>query len=166
MGFSPTGGVMMATRSGDLDPGVLLHLLERPGGSPQQLSELVNREAGLLGVSGRSADMRQLLELRAVDPRADQAIRMFCRSVRMAIGALAAELAGLDLLVFTGGIGERAPALRQEICLGLEHLGLPPAGREGLQSAEGGRTRVLVVPTDENRVIARETWELLRRQEG
>ena len=161
MGFSPSGGVMMATRSGDLDPGLLLHLLERPGGSAEQLSRLVNREAGLLGVSGRSADMRQLLELRSVDHRADQAIRMFCRSVRMAIGALAAELGGLDLLVFTGGIGERAPALRQEICRGLEYLGLPAAGGDGLPAAGEGGARILVVPTDENLVIARETWGLL-----
>ena len=159
MGFTPTGGVMMGTRSGDLDPGVLLHLLDRPGWDGARVTHLVNRDAGLLGVSGVTADMRRLLELRANDARADQAVRMFCRSVRQAIGALATELGGLDLLVFTGGIGERSSTVRREICEGLEHLGVPPAG-EGA-SANGATVRVRVVPTDENRMIARQTWTVM-----
>jgi acetate kinase len=154
MGFTPTGGIMMGTRSGDLDPGALLHLLDLPGWDRARLSRLVNREAGLLGVSGVSADMRRLLELRESDDRADLAVRMFCRSVRMAIGALATELGGLDLLVFTGGIGEHSPGIRREICEGLEHL--------GVSSAEGAGVRV--VPTDENLMIARRTRNLLFRE--
>jgi len=163
MGFTPTGGVVMGTRSGDLDPGVLLHLLGRPGWDCARLAGLVNHEAGLLGVSGRSADMRRLLELRGAEPDADQAVRMFCRSVRMAIGALAAELGGLDLLVFTGGIGERASSIRREICEGLDHLGVVCA--EGA-SHPTGRTsaRVRVVPTDENLMIARHTRNLVFRE--
>jgi acetate kinase len=164
MGFTPTGGVVMGTRSGDLDPGVLLHLLDRPGWDAARLDRLVNREAGLLGVSGLSADMRRLLELRASDADADQAIRMFCRSVRKAIGALATDLGGLDLLVFTGGIGERAPTVRREICEGLEHLGVLAADGESPVAAGSGTVRVRVVPTQENLMIARQTRNLLFRE--
>jgi len=159
MGLTPIGGVMMGTRSGDLDPGVLLQLLERPGWDLERVARLVNHEAGLLGVSGESADMRRLLELRPTDPRADQAIAMYCRSVRKAIGALAAELGGLDLLVFTGGIGEHAHQVRREICAGLEHLGVrcDEAGSGDSSAA----ARVRVVSTHENLIIARQTWSLL-----
>ena len=160
MGFSPSGGVMMGTRSGDLDPGVLLHLLDQEWDGAR-LARLVNREAGLLGVSGLSADMRRLLELRELDAHADQAVTMFCRSVRRAIGALAAELGGLDLLVFTGGIGERAPAVRREICQGLEHLGVLPGEDGEPRSSDGAPCSVRVVPTNENLMIARQTWNLL-----
>jgi acetate kinase len=161
MGFTPSGGVMMATRSGDLDPGVLLHLLERGGWDGARLARLINHEAGLLGVSGLSADMRRLLELRDSNAHADQAVTMFCRSVRKAIGALATDLGGLDLLVFTGGIGERAPAVRREICQGLEHLGVLP-GEDGEPRSSGGAPcSVRVVSTDENLMIARQTWNLL-----
>ena len=161
MGFTPSGGVMMGTRSGDLDPGVLLHLLDHGGWDGARLARLVNREAGLLGVSGLSADMRRLLELRGVDSRADQAVTMFCRSVRKAIGALTAELGGLDLLVFTGGIGERAPAVRREICQGLEYLGVVPGAEDESPPSGGTHCKVRVVPTNENLVIARQTWNLL-----
>jgi len=164
MGFTPTGGVVMGTRSGDLDPGVLVHRLGRPGWDPARVDRLVNHEAGLLGISGRSADMRRLLELRGADPDADQAVRMFCRSVRMAIGALATELGGLDLLVFTGGIGERAPAVRREICEGLEHLGVVCAEDASPPSRGRASARVRVVPTDENLMIARQTRSLLFRE--
>jgi len=159
MGLTPIGGVMMGTRSGDLDPGVLLQLLERPGWDPERVARLLTHEAGLLGVSEASADMRRLLELRATDPRADQAIAMYCRSVRMAIGALAAELGGLDLLVFTGGIGEHAHEVRREICEGLDHLGV--SGAEAGSAQSSGAARVRVVATNENLVIARHTWSLL-----
>jgi acetate kinase len=159
MGLTPIGGVMMGTRSGDLDPGVVLRLLERPGWDLERVARLLTHEAGLLGVSEASADMRRLLELRAADPRADQAIAMYCRSVRMAIGALAAELGGLDLLVFTGGIGEHAHEVRREICEGLDHLGV--RGAEAGSADSPGAARVRVVATNENLVIARHTWNLL-----
>lgn len=161
MGFTPTGGVMMGTRSGDLDPGVLLHLLEHEGWDAARLTRLVNHEAGLLGVSGQSADMRLLLERRPHDAHADQAIAMYCASARKAIGALAAELGGLDLLVFTGGIGERSPTLRHEICQGLAHLGIDAAAAQAAASSSEARARVRVVPTNENLMIARQTWHVL-----
>jgi acetate kinase len=161
MGFTPTGGVMMGTRSGDLDPGVLLHLLDHGGWDATRLARLVNHEAGLLGVSGISADMRRLLELRGRDTHADQAVTMYCRSVRKAIGALASELGGLDLLVFTGGIGERASAVRREICQGLEHLGVLHAEEGAIPASTRRSARVRVVPTNENLIIARQTWDLL-----
>jgi len=164
MGLTPSGGVMMSTRSGDLDPGVVLALLERFGGDLVRVAELLSQDSGLLGVSGSSADMRRLLELRHTDPHADQAVRMFCRSVRKAIGALATELAGLDLLVFTGGIGEHAPAVRSEICRGLAHLGVPVGAEGASRSLPGAAVRV--VPTHENRVIARQTWDLLFAEPG
>ncbi len=164
MGLTPIGGVMMGTRSGDLDPGVLLHLLEHHHWDGPRVARLVTCEAGLLGVSEQSSDMRRLLELRGTDPRADQAVTMFCRSVRKAIGALATELGGLDLLVFTGGIGERAPEVRREICAGLEHLGVSSAEGESAAFPSQATARVRVVPTDENLIIARQTWNLLFRR--
>jgi acetate kinase len=163
MGLTPIGGVMMGTRSGDLDPGVLLHLLEHSDWEGARVAHLVTREAGLLGVSEQNADMRRLLELRPTDSRADQAITMFCRSVRKAIGALATELGGLDLLVFTGGIGEHAPEVRREICEGLEHLGVFSAEGESPVSPSQATARVRVVPTNENLIIARQTYNLLFR---
>ena len=108
MGFTPAGGLMMGTRPGDLDPGVLLYLLAERGMTPAALNELVNREAGLLGVSGTSADMRDLLERESADAHAAEAVALFCYQARKYLGALAAVLGGLDTLVFTGGIGEHA----------------------------------------------------------
>ncbi len=148
MGFTPTGGIVMGTRSGDLDPGVLVHLLAAEGYDAASLEHLVNYESGLLGLSGTSSDMRALLGAReAGDPRADLAIRVFCRTVRKQVGAYAAVLGGLDTLVFTGGIGEHAAEVRDEICAGLEFL---------------GPLTVLVVPTDEDRMIARHAATLMR----
>ena len=115
MGLTPTGGVMMGTRCGDLDPGVMIFLQRHGFAAADDLETLVNRQSGLLGVSGMSSDVRQLLETRS-RPEADLALRMFCYRVRQAIAAMAAALGGVDLLVFTGGIGEHAEVLRQEIC--------------------------------------------------
>jgi len=115
MGLTPTGGVMMGTRTGDLDPGVMLFLSRHGFAKPEELETLVNRKSGLLGISGTSSDVRQLIETRA-QPASDLALRMFCYQVRKTIASMAAALAGIDLLVFTGGIGENAEALRHEIC--------------------------------------------------
>ena len=112
MGLTPTGGMMMGTRSGDLDPGVLLYLLKAKGYDAARLARLVEDESGLLGVSGTTSDMKRLQEIAATDPRAAQAIEMFCYQARKQIGALASALGGLDLLVFTGGIGERSAEVR------------------------------------------------------
>jgi acetate kinase len=162
MGFTPAGGVMMGTRTGDLDPGVLLHLLGQPGWDAARLERLVNREAGLLGVSGLTQDMKTLLAARDREPAAALAVALFCYQVRKQVGALAAALGGLDTLVFTGGIGERAAPVRHDVCRGLEHLGiqLDPARNEAHAdtiSAPGARCAVRVIPTNEHLMIARHT---------
>ena len=166
MGFTPTGGLVMGTRSGDLDPGVLLYLLQVQGMSPAALNQLVNRQAGLLGVSGASADMRDLLEREAADPRAAEAIELFCYQAKKFLGALAAVLGGLETLVFTGGIGEHAAPVRQCICAGLEFLGvaLDPRRNEvgaSIISREGSPVTVRVMATDEDLMIARHTARLI-----
>src|SRR5262249_6888069 len=118
MGLTPTGGFIMGTRSGDLDPGVLLYLL-RQGWTTERLAAGLDRESGLAGVSALTSDMKTLLERRATDPQAAQAVEMFCYQVRKFVGAFTTAVGGLDTLVFTGGIGERAAAVRSEICAGL-----------------------------------------------
>jgi len=161
MGLTPTGGFMMSTRTGDLDPGVSLALL-RTGYTADQLEKMLTRESGLLGVSAGSSDIKTLLEKRREDPLADQAIQMFCYRVRKFIGAYAAVLGGLDTLVFTGGIGEHAAPVREEICQGLEFLGIEISSKLNAQhaeiiSAKTSRCTVRVIPTDEDLMIARHT---------
>ncbi len=172
MGLTPTGGLVMATRSGDVDPGVLLYMLRRHATGNESapdadaLEHAVDVRGGLLGLSGTSADIRQLLAIRDHDARAAMAVAVFCHSARKHLGALAAVLGGLDLLVFTGGIGANSPEIRGEICIGLEHLGASLDDRQNrsasaLISAPGAGYEVLVVPTDEERVIAGHVTELL-----
>ena len=161
MGLTPTGGFMMSTRSGDLDPGVLIHL-QRRGWTAEMLETMLDRKSGLVGVSAISSDMKTLLEKRAADSRAALAVEMFCYQVRMWIGAFAAALGGLDTLVFTGGIGERSPEVRAEVCDGLGFLGVivdpvKNSSHAEVISAGGGGCTVRVVPTDEDLVIARHT---------
>jgi acetate kinase len=166
MGFSPTGGLVMGTRSGDLDPSVPLFLLEEWGLTPTQVSDLVNKQAGLLGVSGTSADMRDLLELGASDPHAAEAVALFCYQARRFLGALAAALGGLDALIFTGGIGEHSSTVRERICEGLGFLGIrldPDRNAEHAPviSHDGDPVTVRVIPTDENLMVARHTRQLI-----
>lgn len=161
MGLTPTGGLMMGTRTGDLDPGVLLHLLAA-GADAGSLARIVNRESGLLGVSGRSADVKTLLAARSQDADAAMAIDMFCYHARKAVGALTAAMGGLDTLVFTGGIGEHAAPVRAQICGPLAHLGVlldEPRNNSAAAviSAVGSPVTVRVVPTQEERMIARHT---------
>jgi acetate kinase len=167
MGFTPAGGVMMGTRTGDLDPGVCLYLLRQKGYSASQLDDLVNDRSGLLGVSGLSSDMKTLLDAGAENPKAALAVELFCFQVRKAIGALAAVLGGLDTLVFTGGIGERAASVRSEICSGLDFLGvsLDPEKNEAsadVISSDDASCFVRVMQTKEELIIARHTYKLLR----
>jgi acetate kinase len=173
MGLTPIGGLAMGTRSGDLDPGVLLYLLEERGLSPPKIGELINRRAGLLGVSETSADMRDLLSREANDSRAVEAVTLFCYQAKKFLGALAAALGGLDTLVFTGGIGEHAAPVRWRICEGLEFLGIqldPDRNAEhaSIISRDGTPMTVRVIPTDENLMIALHTRELVKptSQEG
>src|ERR1051326_3495143 len=166
MGFTPTGGIMMGTRSGDLDPGVLVYLLEAQGTSPAALNRLVNEEAGLLGVSGLSGDMRDLLGKESSHPRAADAVAVFCYLARKSVGALVAALGGLDTLIFTAGIGEHAAPVRERICEGLEFLGLEldverNARHAPIVSRDGSRVVVRVMQTEEDLMIARHVRHLL-----
>lgn len=168
MGFTALDGLAMGTRPGQIDPGVVLYLLQHDGLDADAVADLLYRRSGLLGLSGISHDMRQLLA--SDDPRAAQAIDYFCARIRQEIGGLAAALGGLDGLVFTGGIGENAAAIRARVCEGMGWIGLRlDAGRNatgaqdtGTQQAgvrdigaTGAAVRVLVIPADEERVIAR-----------
>jgi acetate kinase len=167
MGLTPTGGLVMGTRTGDLDPGVLLYLMRSRGDDGAKLDALVNHESGLLGISGTTPDMKALLAARSTDPRAALAVDMFCAVARKTIGAFATVLGGLDSLVFTGGIGEHAPEIRAGICRGLEHLGvhLDPARNAaggGAIEGEGAACAVRVVATDEEKMIARHVERAIR----
>jgi acetate kinase len=166
MGLTPTGGVMMGTRSGDLDPGILLYLMQAKEAGFEQLARLVNHEAGLLGMSNLSSDMQILLDKRESEPQVAQAVELFCYELRKQIGALTAVLGGLDTLVFTGGIGERAAPVRWEVCQGLAYLGLElDAQRNKAHARVISSTQsvccVRVVPTNEELMIARHTCALL-----
>jgi acetate kinase len=165
MGFTPTGGLVMGTRTGDLDPGVLLHMLLSTGMAPAEVSELVNREAGLLGVSGESADMRDLLSREEHEPHAAEAISLFCYQAKKFLGALAAVLGGLDTLVFTGGIGAHAAPVRWRICEGLGFLGIRLVPRRNaahapIISCDDNPVTVRVMRTNEDLMIARRTRPL------
>jgi len=172
MGFTPTGGLVMGTRSGDLDPGVMLYLLEERRLDAAALSTLVNKQAGMLGVSGASSDMQDLLDKEVNDKRAAEAVALFCYSAKKYLGALVAALGGLDALVFTGGIGEHAAPVRERVCAGLGFLGIDidPA-RNGANapiiSRDGASVPVRVIKTNEDLMIARHTYNLMsQRQRG
>ncbi len=166
MGFSPTAGLVMSTRSGDVDPGILLHLLQGEGMTPAALATMLAKESGLLGLSGTSGDMRDLLAREGADAAAALAVEVFCYRARAYVGAYAATLGGLDALVFTGGIGEHAPAVRARVCAGLEHLGVvldPEANATGAPVVSGAtsRVRVRVIPTNEELMLARHAAALV-----
>jgi acetate kinase len=169
MSFTPASGLVMSTRSGDLDPGVAVYLLREKGYDADRLEQLIDREAGLAALSGGASDMQTLVEQRdRGDARAALAVDEFCYQARKHVGALAAVLGGLDTLVFTGGIGEKAAVVRAEICRGLEYLGveLDETGNDahaGVISTPGSECVVRVVQTDEDLVIARHTAALVAR---
>ena len=158
MGFTPSGGLVMSTRTGDLDPGVAGYLIQKL--TPEQFNHLVNHESGMLGVSETSSDMRDLLMNAATDERAVEAIELFCYQVKKYIGAYAAALGGLDTLVFSGGIGESAAVIRGRICEGLEFLGIRiddkrNASNDAVISIAQGQVMVRVMRTDEELMIAK-----------
>jgi acetate kinase len=168
MGFTPNAGVPMATRSGDLEPGLVGYLARAAGLDPERFDAMTNREAGLLGVSETSGDMRELLALEGADSRAAEAVALFCHQVRKCIGAMAAVLGGVDALVFSGGIGENAAVVRTRVCSGLGHLGIAlsetaNAAAAPLISTADAAVAVHVIATDEQRVIAAAVWRLLSR---
>jgi acetate kinase len=169
MGFTPLDGLMMGTRSGSVDPGLLLHVLRHRGLSADDLDRVLNREAGLLGVSGVSADMRQLLAAaRDGNPRARLALDVYAHRVRQTVGAMTATLGGIDALVFTAGVGENAAEVRAQVCTGLEALGLEldaSANAHTRPDADvaraGSRGRILLIATREDLMILRETRRVL-----
>lgn len=159
MGVSPIGGLVMGTRSGDLDPGVLLFLLKQYHLNPEELEELLSKHAGLKAIAG-SSDVQELIKNEAADPRAEEALRLFCYSAKKHIGSLAAALEGLDTLVFTGGIGEHSAIIRERICQGLDFLGVTldrekNTNNELTISDATSRVRVRVIKTNEELMMAR-----------
>ncbi|MGH1415286.1 MAG: acetate/propionate family kinase [Pelagimonas sp.] len=158
MGFSSLDGLPMGTRSGQLDPGVLLYLMNQEGLNAEEISELLYKKSGLLGLSGVSHDMRALLE--SNDPNAREAVDYFCFRIRRELGGLAAALEGLDAVVFTGGIGENAAKIRRRVCAGMHWIGVEldearNEANETIISSSFSRVHVMVLPTNEELVIAR-----------
>jgi acetate kinase len=166
MGFTPAAGLVMSTRTGDLDPGLVYYLARTERMTAARFQQLVNHESGLLGVSGISADMRDLLAKEGEDVRAAEAVALFCYQVKKWIGSFAAALGGLDTLVFAGGIGENAALIRERICDSLGFLGieLDPtrnAKNASLISTDGGLVAARVIRTDEEIMIARSVVRVL-----
>ena len=166
MGFTPTGGVPMGTRSGDLDPGLAWYLARTERMNAKQYNEMVTLQSGLFGISETSSDMRDLLEREVHDVRAAEAVALFCYQIKKRIGSYAAALGGLDTLVFAGGIGENAPLVRARICNGLAFLGVEldtsrNAASAGVISTDTSRVTVRVIRTDEELVIARSVCSVL-----
>jgi acetate kinase len=166
MGFTPTAGLMMGTRTGDLDPGLVYYLARTERMTAAQFQQIVNHESGLLGVSGTSSDLRELLAQEAGDGRAAEAVALFCYEAKKWIGSFAAALGGLDTLVFAGGIGENAPLIRERICEGLGFLGIELNRKRNVKNAPlispaAGRVKVRVIRTDEELMIARSVTRVL-----
>jgi acetate kinase len=166
MSFTPAAGLPMSTRSGDLDPGLVWYLARTEALDAKGFNEMVNSQSGLLGVSETTSDMRDLLDRETSDVRAAEAVALFCYQVKKWIGAFAAALGGLDTLVFAGGIGENAPAVRARICDGLGFLGIEleekrNAASEGVISAAVSRVVARVIRTDEELTIAKTVCRIL-----
>jgi acetate kinase len=166
MGFTPTAGLMMSTRTGDLDPGLVYYLARTERMTAARFQQMVNHESGLLGVSGLSSDLRDLLAQEVTDVRAADAVALFCYQAKKWIGSFAAALGGLDTLVFAGGIGENAPLIRERICNGLGFLGVELNKKRNAKSAplispDAGRVKVRVIRTDEELMIARSVIRVL-----
>ncbi len=169
MAFTPTAGLVMGTRPGDLDPGLLVYIMRTENLTPEQMDAFVSHDCGLAGVSGSTSEMRELIARRAHDEKARDAFDLFCYQAKKFVGAYAAVLGGLDTLVFSGGIGERSPEVRASVCDGLEFLGVRLEATlnarvtvaEGVISAPDSRVVVRVIPTDEELMIARIVFDLL-----
>lgn len=160
MGFTPTSGIPMSTRTGDLDPGVAWYLMKREKLTPQAFNHMINHQSGLLGISGMSADVRELLESEDADPKCAEAIAFFCYQTKKWIGSFITVLRGLETLIFTGGIGEHAAQIRSRICDGLSFYGveldeLKNKNNEVVISAANSRVTVMVIKTNEELMIAK-----------
>jgi acetate kinase len=168
MGFTPASGLVMSTRSGDLDPGLAAYLAMSEAMDARRFQTMVNHESGMLGIAQTSGDVRDLLAAEAGDARAAEALALFCYQAKKWIGSFTAALGGLDTLVFAGGIGENAPLIRSRICAGLDCFGLKLDDALNSQSAalistESSRVMVRVIPTDEEIMIARLSLRVLGR---
>ena len=166
MGFTPTAGVPMSTRTGDLDPGLVWYLARTEKMSAKEFNDMVNFQSGLLGISEISSDMRDLLKHETEDVRAAEAVALFCYQVKKWIGAFAAALGGIETLVFAGGIGENAPGVRARICDGLGFLGIEleephNAANADVISAASSRVVVRVIRTNEEQMIAKTVCQVL-----
>ena len=171
MGFTPAAGLVMSTRTGDIDPGILLYLAGEKGFDAARLNALVNQQSGLLGVSGVSSDMKELLARERDDPNAAEAVALFCYVAKKFVGAFSAVLGGLDTLVFTAGIGENAPRVREMICRGMTYLGvyLDDACNEAnssVISTDGSPVSVRVMATNEELMLARHARDVIRMRAG
>jgi acetate kinase len=172
MGFTPLEGLMMGTRSGSVDPGLMLYVLQEKDVTAADLDRALNRESGLLGVSGVSGDMRQVQEAaRGGNARARLALDVYAHRLRQVIGSLTATLGGIDALVFTAGVGEHSAEVRAAACRGLECLGLEPDAAANAAcrpdadvATPASRGRILVIATREDLTIVRETVRVLREE--
>jgi acetate kinase len=168
MAFTPTAGLVMGTRPGDLDPGLLVYLMKEEQLSAEEMEDFISSRCGLLGISQTSADMRDLIAARDKDPRAADAVNLFCYQAKKHLCALASTLGGVDTIVFAGGIGEHAPEVRVAICEGLDFLGLKldaakNARGEDIISTNQSRVNIRIIPTDEEIVIVRIVLSILRK---
>jgi len=169
MGFTPSGGLVMGTRSGDLDPGVAWYMMKSENLTPQQFNKIINHESGLLGVSETTSDMQDLLEKEKNDSRAAEAVSLFCYQVKKWIGAFSAVIGGLDTLVFSGGIGENSPVIRSRICEGLGFLGIQLDEKQNTKNAtvisvDNGSAFVRIIKTNEQLMIARIVNDILNHK--
>lgn len=171
MGLTPLEGLMMGTRSGDIDAGAVTFIMEKEGLTPTGVSNLLNKKSGVLGISGISSDMREIeAAYDAGDPKAILAETMYFYRIKKYIGAYAAALEGVDIIVFTGGVGENQPSCRSEVCKGLEFMGISIDktindkihGKEAIISASDSKVKVVVIPTDEELMIASDTITILK----
>ncbi len=171
MGFTPLEGLMMGTRSGDLDPAVILYIMSKEGLTMSEINALLNKHSGLLGISGVSSDMREIInEMKNGNQRAKLAFDVFCYRIKKYIGAYAAVMGGVDAIVFTAGIGENSPDVRKKVCEGLEFLGIKidddknnSPEKEKIITTDDSKVKVLVVPTNEELIIALDTAEIVAK---
>lgn len=171
MGFTPVDGLMMGTRCGAIDAGIVLYLMDREGMSPQKMNELINKQSGLLGISGVSSDMRDIMSaMEQGNDRAALAVNMFAGKIKRYVGAYFAELEGADMVVFTGGIGEHEAVIRDKVLQGMQGMGIEfdtmandaCNGSDAIISSQNSKVKVVVACTDEELVIASDTFRLLR----
>lgn len=169
MGLTPLAGLMMGSRCGDIDPSAVTYLMEKLGKAPQEMAEFLNKESGVLGITGISSDMREIENAdREGNPRAHLALQMYNYRIKKYIGAYAAAMNGVDIIVFTAGVGENQEGVRWDSCTGLEYLGVKMdrernhvRAKEQILSADDSQVKVVMIPTDEEIVIARDTVELV-----